>query len=202
MQTRAKINLLIGLLLLMTILYNCGSPASNFFILTPTDGYEQSKTVSTSDISVGIGNLEFPDYLRIPQIVTYSKNNEILFDEYNRWAEPLEENFNRVLVENLSVLIPTNNIYLFMWPKEDPNIFQITIKVDQFGFHSDSTVILDARWSVSGSNKKSLLLTEKSSYNQKVSSSDYSQITLIMSELIGNLSEDIASEIRTRASKN
>lgn len=201
MRTRIKLNLIIIMLILMVILNNCGSPASSFFILTPTDGYEQSH-VGKSDISIGIGSIELPDYLRRPQILTYSKNNEILFDEYNRWVEPLEENFTRVVVENLSALIPTNNIYLFMWPKEDPNIFQITIKVDQFGLNSDSTVVLDARWSVSGNNKKSLLLTEKSSYREKTESLEYGQITLIMSKLTGDLCKDIASEVKRKAANN
>ena len=202
MQTKIKIHLLIGMLFIIGIIYSCGTPASNFFILTPIDDFDQSQSVDDSNISVGIGSIEFPDYLNKPQIVTYSENNKIIFDEYNRWAEPLEDNFNRVFVENISVLIPTNNIYLFMWPKEDPNIFQVTIKIAQFGLTNDSTVILEARWSVSGSNKKSLLLTEKSSYHEKITNLDYNHIVAAMSKLTGDLCKDIAAEVKERASKN
>ncbi|VAX15461.1 hypothetical protein MNBD_IGNAVI01-431 [hydrothermal vent metagenome] len=201
MHTRINFVFLIASLILIAGIYGCGTPASNFFILTPDNDYEPRSTGTESHIGIGIGNIELPDYLRKPQIVTYSKNNEITFDEYNRWAEPLDENITRILTENLAAMIPTNNIYLFMWPKEDPNIFQISISIDRFGLLPDSNVVLNTRWSITGSNKKSLLLTEKSEYKEKAVSLDYGHISSIMSNLIGKLSEDIASEIKRQAEK-
>ena len=165
------------------MLYSCGTSASNFYILTPNNNYQQINSNSESDISIGIGSLEFPDYLLKPQIVTYTKNNEIFFDEYNRWAEPLNENFTHIVLENLSNMIPTNNIYLFMWPEEKSNIFQIIIKIDQFGMSSDSTVVLDARWAISTSNEMAFLMTEKSSYQERIANLDYNQIAAVMSKL-------------------
>lgn len=202
MYTRINFIFLIASLILLAGISGCGTPSSNFFILTPANDYKPSNTGAESNIGIGIGNIELPDYLRKPQIVTYSKNNEITFDEYNRWAEPLDENITRILTENLAVMIPTNNIYLFMWPKENPNIFQISIGIDMFGLLPDSTVVLNTRWSISGSNKKSLLLTEKSEYKEKAASLDYGHISSIMSNLIAKLSEDIASEVKRQAEKN
>lgn len=202
MKTKTKHFYLVTILFLSTLLFGCGSTASSFYLLTPTNNYQQGDKIVDSNLGIGIGSLDLPDYLRKPQIATYTKNNEIIFDEYNRWAEPLDENITSVLAENLAELIPTNNIYLFMWPKEDPNIFQIGLSVDRFGALTDSTVVLDVRWSVSGSNRKSLLLTKKSSYSQKAKSLNYGQISLIMSKLIGQLSEEIASDIREKASNN
>lgn len=202
MHTRINFIFLIASFVLIVSIYGCGTSASNFFILTPDNDYKPTNTSAESHISIGIGDVELPDYLRKPQIATYSKNNEITFDEYNRWAEPLDENIARILIENLSAMIPTDNIYLFMWPKEDPNIFQISISIDRFGLLSDSTVVLNTRWSISGSNKKSLLLTEKSEYQEKVVSLDYGHISSIMSNLIAKLSEDVASEVKRQAERN
>ncbi len=202
MKTRMKFYFIIASLILTAMLYSCGTSASNFYILTPTNNYKQINPNTESDISIGIGSLEFPDYLRKPQITTFRNNNEIYFDEYNRWAEPLDENFTHIVLENLSNMIPTNNIYLFMWPEENPNIFQITIKIDQFGMSSDSTVVLDARWAVSTSNEIAFLMTEKSSYQERITNLDYNQIAVSMSKLTGDLCKDIASEVKRRASNN
>ncbi|MCK5457765.1 MAG: membrane integrity-associated transporter subunit PqiC [Melioribacteraceae bacterium] len=202
MKIRMRFYSIIASLILIAMLYSCGTSASNFYILTPNNNYQQINSNSESDISIGIGSLEFPDYLLKPQIVTYTENNEIFFDEYNRWAEPLDENFTHIVLENLSNMIPTNNIYLFMWPEEKSNIFQITIKIDQFGMSSDSTVVLDARWTVSTSNEMAFLMTEKSSYQERIANLDYNQIAAAMSKLTGEFCKDIAAEVKERASNN
>jgi uncharacterized lipoprotein YmbA len=202
MKTRMKFYFIIASLILTAMLYSCGTSASNFYILTPTNNYKQMNSNTESDISIGIGSLEFPDYLRKPQIVTFRNNNEIYFDEYNRWAEPLDENFTHIVLENLSNMIPTNNIYLFMWPEENSNIFQITIKINQFGMSSDSTVVLDARWAVSTSNEMAFLMTEKSSYQERITNLDYNQIAAAMSKLSGDLCKDIAAEVKRKAANN
>ena len=202
MKTRMKFYSIIAFIILTTMLYSCGTTASNFYILTPTNNYQQINSNIESDISIGIGTLEFPDYLLKPQIATFQNDNKIHFDEFNRWADPLDENFAHIVIENLSNMVPTNNIYLFMWPKEKSNIFQITIKIDQFGMSSDSTVVLDARWAVSTSNEMAFLMTEKSSYQEKIANLDYNQIAVAMSKLTGELCKDIASEVKRRASIN
>ncbi len=202
MKTKMKFYYLITISIFTALLFSCGSSSSNFYILTPSNNYQQINSNTENDISIGIGSLEFPDYLLKPQIVTYTKNNEIFFDEYNRWAEPLNENFTHIVLENLSNMIPTNNIYLFMWPEEKSNIFQITIKIDQFGMSSDSTVVLAARWAVSTSNEMAFLMTEKSSYQERITNLDYNQITAAMSKLTEEFCKDIAAEVKERASKN
>lgn len=202
MKTRTKFYSIIAFFILIIILYSCGSSASNFYILTPTNNYQQIDSNSKSEISVGVGNLELPDYLQKPQIVTFKNNNELYYDEFNRWAQPLDENFTDIVLENLSQMIPTNNIYLFMWPEEESDIFQISIKINQFELRSDSTIILDARWSVSVSNEIVFLMTERSSYKEKITNLDYEQIVATLSKLIGELCKDIASEVNKKAANN
>lgn len=202
MNTRSKFYLIIVALSLLIIINGCGSSASNFYMLTPVNNYQPAEQSADDGISIGISTIEFPDYLRRPQIVTYKKNNEIYFDEFNRWAESLEDNFTNVLLENLSYMIPTNNIYMFMWPEEETAIMQIIIKVDQFGLVSDSTVVLNARWSVSPENNKMFLTTEKANYQEKITSTDYNQVVAAMSKLTSDFSKDLASAIKRKSAGN
>lgn len=202
MNIRTKFYSIIASVIITTMLYSCGSSASNFYILAPTNNYQLVDSNLENNISVGIGNLELPDYLQKPQIVTFKNNNELHFDEFNRWAQPLDENFNDIVLENLSNMIPTNNIYLFMWPEEKLDIFQVTIKINHFELRSDSTVVLDARWSVSVSNEIVFLMTEKSTYHEKITNLDYNKIVATMSKLTGDLCKDIASEIKRMAANN
>ena len=186
-------------ILISVILFTyCSSAPVQKYILTPSieSDTETLSDKETTDITIGIGSIEFSDYLKRPEIVSFKGNNELNIDELNRWAEPLEKNFERVLIENLSRLIPTNRIYIFPWQDKEANSFQITIVVNEFGMRSDSSLVLDTRWSVSKENKRDFLMTERSFYAENASGVSVEDNVAILSNLIGKFSRDIAKEIR------
>jgi uncharacterized lipoprotein YmbA len=186
------------LILLSVILFtHCGSsPPIQKYILTPSIENDTETLSETPEITIGIGSIEFSEYLKRPEIVSFKGNNELNVDEFNRWAEPLEKNFERVLLENLSRLIPTDRIYIFPWQEEEPNSFQITIVVNEFGMRSDSSVVLDARWSVSKKFKRDFLMTQRSYYSDNAASVSIEGKVALLSELVGKFSRDLANEIR------
>jgi uncharacterized lipoprotein YmbA len=176
---------------------HCGSsPPIQKYILTPSIENDTETLSETPEITIGIGSIEFSEYLKRPEIVSFKGNNELNVDEFNRWAEPLEKNFERVLIENLSRLIPTDRIYIFPWQEEEPNSFQITIVVNEFGMRSDSSVVLDARWSVSKKVKRDFLMTQRSFYTENEAGVSTEGKVALLSDLVGKFSRDLANEIR------
>jgi hypothetical protein len=188
------------LILFSVILFtHCSSsPPIQKYILTPSieSDTEILSDKETTEITIGIGTIEFSEYLKRPEIVSFKGNNELNVDGFNRWAEPLEKNFERVLLENLSRLIPTDRIYIFPWQEEEPNSFQITIVVNEFGMRSDSSVVLDARWSVSKKFKRDFLMTQRSYYSDNAASVSIEGKVALLSKLVGKFSRDLANEIR------
>ena len=75
------------------------SKPSNFYVLSALPESETAvKGVGNeSALSIGIGPITLPIYLDRSQIVTRISRNELKMDEFHRWAEPLKENFFRVL---------------------------------------------------------------------------------------------------------
>ncbi len=193
------------LILLSVILFtHCGSsPPIQKYILTPSIEYD-TETLSgkeNTEITIGIGSIEFSEYLKRPEIVSFKGNNELNVDQFNRWAEPLEKNFERVLIENLSRLIPTNRIYIFPWQEEEPNSFQISIVVNEFGMRSDSSLVLDARWSVSKKFKRDFLMTQRTFYTENAAGVSIEGKVALLSDLVGKFSSDIANEIRKQTDR-
>jgi hypothetical protein len=188
------------LILVSVILFtHCGSsPPIQKYILTPSieNDAETLSAQDNTEITIGIGSIEFSEYLKRPEIVSFKGNNELNVDEFNRWAEPLEKNFERVLIENLSRLIPTDRIYIFPWQEEEQNSFQIIIVVNEFGMRSDSSIVLDARWSVSKKFKRDFLMTQRSFYTENAAGVSIEGKVALLSDLIGKFSRDIANEIR------
>ncbi|MFB3058017.1 MAG: membrane integrity-associated transporter subunit PqiC [Ignavibacteriaceae bacterium] len=177
--------------------YCSSSPPVQKYILTPSieNDTETLSDKENTEITIGIGTIEFSEYLKRPEIVTFKGSNELNVDQFNRWAEPLEKNFERVLIENLSRLIPTDRINIFPWQEEEPNSFQIIILVNEFGMRSESSVVLDARWSVSKKFKRDFLMTQRSFYTENAAGVSIEGEVALLSDLIGKFSRDIANEM-------
>ncbi|MDY6408020.1 MAG: PqiC family protein [Pseudomonadota bacterium] len=84
------------------------SQTSKFYTLAS----EPSPSISNSCKSfVGVVRVQLPKYMDRPQIATQNKNSpEIVISEYNRWVENPSVLMTRVLVEDLSALLPSAQI--------------------------------------------------------------------------------------------
>jgi uncharacterized protein len=76
--------------------------------------------VATADarpVSIKIGPIRWPGYLDRQEIIIRVEPNRFKILEDDRWAEPLDENFLRVLMQNLSVSPRTDQIFIYPWPR-------------------------------------------------------------------------------------
>ena len=89
------------------------SAPARFFLLTPlADAPERAESPETV---VRLANVELPRYLATPEIVVRENANELHLAKYDRWGEPLQDNFSRVLAKNLTILLPEVHVSRFVW---------------------------------------------------------------------------------------
>lgn len=90
------------------ILNGCvgSSKPSEFFLLRSLPASQDTalNASENSSPSVLVGPVTLPAYLNRNQIVTLAGDHKMVLNEFTRWAEPLQDNFSRVLVENLGIL--------------------------------------------------------------------------------------------------
>ena len=152
-------------LLLSFMLSGCGnfSPRpdpSRFFTLTAIAQPAAPAAKESSNpvgVSLGIGPTRLPGYLDRQEIVTRVSPNRIDLSEYDHWAEPLETNFNRVLGQNLSVLLPVNRLVFFPWESTRSPAYQVEVEVLRFEANAAGDVQLSARWVVLETDRKSVV---------------------------------------------
>jgi len=173
---------------------------SRFFTLTPLPQVDEIATKGVSNsagISLGIGPISLPGYLDRTEIVTRIEPNQIDVSQRDRWAEPLEENFARVLAQNLSGLLHTERIKLYPWPVAKKPKYQVEIEVLRFEASAAGEVQLSARWTVRETSEKSLIKYRESriSYPLRTKSTELSVAAL--SEALGALSREIAAAVRS-----
>ena len=195
-------HLLITLCLISLILAGCaGSPSSKFYQLS---SLQNSGTLVTRDTAldqsriIAIGPVRIPDYLDRPQIVTRSGKNELQLSEFDRWAGPLESDVNRVLVEDISSLLPIEHFSVVCWipylESQLPASYRVHVLVDRFEGTLEDSVLLTAQWSVFAGNG-SLLMRKESRISGQMQGSSYAALVAEMSDALAKLSRDIAEGI-------
>ncbi len=192
---------LFTLALFVVILAGCASsPSSKFYQLTST----QNRTFVTRDASpdqdliVAIGPVRIPDYLDRPQIATRLGRNELKFSEFERWAGSLEDDINRVLVEDISSLLPADFFPVVRWTpfleSQMPASYRVEVLVDRFEGTLGDSVLLVAQWRVFAKDR-SLLLRKEARISEQMNGSSYDALVAAMSSALERLSSDISGGI-------
>jgi uncharacterized lipoprotein YmbA len=171
---------------------------SQFFILSPISDRPSSSlapaSTGTHDLVLGIGPIDLPDYLRRRQVVTRASSNQVDLSQENRWAEPLDRNFARVLSENLSELLNTDRIEKYPWPSQTRIDYQVMIDVLQFENSHDGKSTLVARWIIKDGGTGKYLYAARSIANEPVGGGAGAS-SAALSRNLEVLSKDIALKI-------
>lgn len=194
-----QVLIVFGLTILLQV--GCGrSQPSQFYVLTSTidDSSGSAQSNEMKEISIGIGPVEFSDYMLRPQILTYQRAGKLNYAELERWAEPLDDNFARVVAENLSLLIPTDQIFIFPYRGSARVQYQLVFEILRFAKGEDGQVTLIVMWSVHDEQELKLLTRKKSTYQRPAPTGEetyYEQLTSTMSLLLEDLSRDLAAHL-------
>ncbi len=173
---------------------------ARFYTLSPLITPDApSKTVPVDrGIVVAVGPVTVPDYLNRPQILTRSGPSEHRLAEFERWAGSLDEDISRVLAENLSALLSQDNVTVLRWGRgayPSPAKYRVGVDVTRFEGTVGKSVILAARWFVSGEEDKKILSARESIVKEPVAGQDYDALVGAMSRALVTLSREIAAAI-------
>lgn len=186
------------------------SQPSNFYLLSyepPLAGAGQMTTMRNG-LALGVGPIEFPQYLDRPQIVTRDSANHLVLQEFSRWGGRLKENFTAVLAEALSAELESDRVSIYPWNLSAPIEYQITVQVSAFDAETTGNTTLDARWTVVDVKRQKVLVMARSSYRQQPAPGvetgsddgiDYEAITAAMSRDVATFAREIAERIKTLA---
>jgi len=171
---------------------------SKFFILTPvSDSSATASPASTSPVSqiaIGVGPVDFPDYLRRVPVVTRVAPNRIELSDEKRWAEPLDKNFVRVLSENLATLLDTHRIEKYPWPLRTKIDYQVEVDVQRFETDSGGQTQLIASWIIRDGLGGRILYASETTTGAPAGTDDASASAALSSDL-ATLSKEIASRV-------
>ncbi len=170
---------------------------SRFFLLTPLAPGEAGAPVSqqnTRGLTLGLGPIKLPDYLDRSEIVTRADSNRLQFSENDHWAEPLKNNFTRVLSQNLSTLLGCQQIVNFPWYSSTHIDYQIAVTVDRFECDGQGNARLAARWSINDPTSGRMLDRGESDLSAP-GGAGTDQRVAALSQTLGSFSRQIATAV-------
>ncbi len=173
-----------------------GSPstATRFFLLEsrPAAGPAATEKDAPADLAIGVGPVTVPAYLDRPQIVTRTKGNELLVDDFRQWAEPLRVAITRVMREDLALATGARHVYAHPWNRSAAIDFQVSLDVLRFEADTAGAVTLVAVWRIfDADGRQSTPLQERRS--TIVRPLDGTNRVDAMSTALADLSQEVAA---------
>jgi len=165
---------------------------TEFFVLSATA--QPGDAPSGRRLAIGIGPVSLPTYLARPEMVVRVADNQVLFDEFNRWAEPLKDNFVHVLATDLDILIGFQQVNFYPWYDTTPLDYAVAVAVLRFERQTGDVATLSARWTIRN-RAGAVLVTRDSQFSRPAA--DPPQTAAALSALTENLARDIAAALRT-----
>lgn len=174
------------------------SKPSRFYALSSMETTQdvRKKVVAEQQVVIGLDLVAIPGYLDRPQIVTIDNRNELHISEFDRWAGPLRENVERVLLENLSILLSGEPVSVISERRGIPLHYRLVVNVTRLDAVREGNVELRAQWTLVGDDRQQILVRE-SSVREHIEGKDCSARVSAMSRSLGKLSQDIAEEIKS-----
>lgn len=190
--------IVISFFLVSSLLTGCGTtPPSRYYMLNgiPQVTSENPLSQNATKIHIGIGPITFPKYLDRYAIVIRSEGAELIINDLHLWAEPLADNFTRVLSDNIYFLIDGADTSIYPWQNQNDIDYQVIVDVLRFDADVKNKILLNARWTIYGKTGRDLLFNQNSMIKENASNNDYVTLVSAQNKALANLSREIADKL-------
>ena len=184
--------------LALVLVWGCAeTQPSTFYTLSSLRTSAMEPAVAAGDgPAVGVGPISLPEYVNRPQIVLRASPNRLALAEFDKWAEPVEDMFSRVLIQNLSALLNSDRVMALPRRRGERVDVSVELDISQFDANAAGEAILAARWTILKGGDRDMVVTRSSVITDTVrDANDYEAVVAAMSRTVEGLSRDIAAAI-------
>jgi len=188
--------LFVAFILFITLcsLTGCSSKPSKFYVLN-TLPLQAAKPIKHR-VYLGVGPITVPEYLQQPQIVSRLEGNNVKVNEFQRWAEPLQDAVERILTQNLALLVPSETISTYPWTADTRVDYRVIVEVVCFEPEPGGESVLLARWRITNKDDSKTYIARTAQYHYPSNLKNYNEMVASMNQNLSHLSQDIAEHIR------
>jgi uncharacterized lipoprotein YmbA len=146
--------------------------------------------------SVGVLRVSVPGWIDRPQLSGRTADGQVVTDEFARWGEPVTRGIQRVVTENLAVLLPDRWVVAAPFPAKRSIDVRVEISLSEASRQGDGSVLVEARWILLGV-KDDILEQRRTSHRVSPRSPGPGGVVAGMSEALAALSREIAVALKS-----
>lgn len=185
----------LGLALLAQVACVGSTPPSSFYLLEPIAATEVSVSSSVSGKpTLALAPVRIPHYLERAQIVSASGKNTYQLDELHRWAESLDDNITRVILQDLSILMPADVVLTSSQRARQANL-ALAVTVLEFHIDPEGQARLNVQWQASRGNE--VVLSRQSSFKVAANNDDAQLKVEALNQCLTQLNREMAATLMT-----
>ena len=124
--------------------------------------------------------------------------NRVQIDEFNRWAEPLNNNITRVVAGDLVALLGTTQVATAPLANFNP-AYRVSIDIQRFESVRGKSVLVEAVWVVHRATAGGATCSGRTLASEPVSGDSFDALAAAHSRALAKVSADIAAVIQTEA---
>lgn len=165
---------------------------TRFYLLESTVETEEFLSAVTMErnLVIGIGPVVFPSYLSRPQMVIRVSESQVRLAEFDHWAEPLEENFTRILIKNMTALYPAMRWIPFLRSGEEDVDYRVAGEVLRFDGNPGGKVVLLINWKIF-SPDGTILVQHLSQFEETVEGEEIKDLVMVMSRAAASFCKEM-----------
>lgn len=190
----SRITHLLSIVFVAVAAGGCASATARFYTL---DSTATANDAPAAHYAVLVGPVSVPQSVDRPQFVVQVAPNRVDFDEFNRWAAPLNDGIARAVAGDLAVLLGTPDVATAPAANLNP-AYRVAIDVQRFESVPGEAVLVDAAWAVrktAGGEARS----GRTVARETVQGKGFDALAAAHSRALAKLSGDIAVAIRAAA---
>lgn len=182
---------------LIIVFSGCRSmtPSLSYYILSPlTDASMPPVDADGSRTrTVGVNPIELPGYLNRVQMVKRTGMNRLAVSSNHRWADFPDRLIQRVLVDNLQMLMADTRVYSAPWPAGIKPDVTVDVTFLELIGTADETMLLSAVWTIAGDDDPSP--PHRTTLSEKISGAGFDDLAAAHSRVLEALCREVADAL-------
>ncbi len=175
--------------------------ATRYYLLTmdlPTSTVQGSATAA---FDIAVGPVIVPDYLDQPLIVTRNNHGVLSLGENDRWASPLSENIQELLISRLAARLPGTDVAAFPTSQAFGHDYRVVVEIVRLDGRPGHAVKLEARFRIIETATGQRLYEQRFEAETPIAGVSFQELVTAESTAVAALADTIVEYFGSRASK-
>ena len=167
-------------------------PNYQYFVLTSQARTDARRPLAAKERTLAVEQVTIPGYLDREQIVTRTVAHRLVYSRTDRWAEPLDQAFERTLREELAARLVPAGIQVLS--RGGVPAYDLTIDVLRFERSGADQIELWARWTLRSDTD--VVDSGETRIRLAMNGEDSNAMASSLSEAVARMATELAARVR------